>query len=72
MFKACISLYCILNPKLTQTCFALCNRPGTLWTIAVLNWWQVLVGKEPAAFTVNPVKSGAAQMEGMEVMEEAL
>lgn len=67
MFKALM----LLKPKLIKFWLDLANRPGTLWTSAVLNWWLVLVGKEPAAFTVSLAKSGAALMEGTEAMEEA-
>lgn len=49
----------------------LASRPGTSWTSAVLNWWLVLVGKEPPASTVSLAKSGAARTEGTEAMEEA-
>lgn len=58
-----------VEPNLMKS-LDLANRPGTLWTIDVLNWWLVLVGKEPTAFIVNPGKSGVAQMEGTEAMEE--
>lgn len=61
----------LLKPKLITLLMDLVNRPGTLWTIAVFNWWLVLVGKEPAAFTVSLAKSGAARMEGTGVMEGA-
>lgn len=61
----------LLKPKLIKLLIDLANRPGTLWTSAVLNWWLVLVGKEPAAFTVSLAKSGGARMEATEVMEAA-
>lgn len=61
----------LLKPKLITLLMDLANRPGTLWTSAVLNWWPVLVGKESAASTVSPAKSGAARMEATEVMEGA-
>lgn len=67
MFKALR----LLRPKLIKLLIDLANRPGTLWTSDVLSWWLARVGKEPAAFTASLAKSGAARMEGTEVMEEA-
>lgn len=62
-------LLCLLEPNLIKVDMA--TRPGTLWTIGGSDWWLVLVGKEPTAFTVSLAKSGAARTEGMEAMEEA-
>lgn len=66
----CFVLLWLLKPKLIKV-LDLATRPGALWTIAGSNWWLVLVGKEPAAFTVSLAKSGAARTEATEGMAEA-